>query len=145
VTRPAFLVLSLALTGCEPAAESAEPPFAPPPHSVSLESQRPQALLTGTIERGRQRYEIFCKPCHGKDGGGDGTVVHAGFPAPPSFHEPDIVLDPEAVVEVITRGKGTMMPMAERISPADRLAIARYVQTLRSESPDRVGAGENLQ
>jgi mono/diheme cytochrome c family protein len=82
--------------------------------------------------RGEERYDIFCAPCHGFAGDGDGMVVQRGFPAPPSFHdEPRLNLTTGQIVEVISHGTGRMLPMAERIPPPDRWAIAAYVKALQ--------------
>ena len=96
-------------------------------------SAAPQPLFTREVlARGEERYDIFCAPCHGFAGDGDGMVVERGFPAPPSFHaEPQRDLAVERIVEVIGEGRGRMLPMAERISPSDRFAIAAYVQALQ--------------
>ena len=89
------------------------------------------------LERGAERYAIFCTPCHGADGHGDGRVVQRGFPPPPPFRaERAGARSPEHVVHVITHGVGAMYPMAERVPPSDRWAIAAYVQGLASRRKD---------
>ena len=109
---------------------------AQPPHSVPQPfpgEDAPAPLLTPEVlARGQERYEIFCTPCHGFAGDGDGMVVQRGFPAPPSFHtEPQVDLPSRRIVDVITNGWGRMLPMAERIPPSDRWAIAAYVKALQ--------------
>ncbi|HUE46544.1 MAG TPA: cytochrome c [Aestuariivirgaceae bacterium] len=109
---------------------------AQPPHSVPQpvpHGDAPEPLLTrDLLARGQTRYEIFCTPCHGFAGDGDGMVVQRGFPAPPSFHtEVRRDMAPERIVSAITNGFGRMLPMAERIPPADRWAIAAYVKALQ--------------
>jgi mono/diheme cytochrome c family protein len=106
------------------------------PHSVPQPlpgSDPPEPLFTREVmTRGGERYEIFCTPCHGPGGHGDGIVVRHGFPAPPSFHtgrQSDLTA--EQIVEVITSGRGKMLPMAERIPVSDRWAIAAYVKALQ--------------
>ncbi|MEX0618963.1 MAG: cytochrome c [Pseudohongiellaceae bacterium] len=85
-----------------------------------------------TLIRGRERYAIFCVPCHGASGYGNGPGVLHGFPEPPSFHEPRLVEVEEAYfVEVITEGYGVMYSYAERIPPSDRWAIAVYIRSLQ--------------
>lgn len=92
----------------------------------------PPALTPALIERGQERYGIFCSVCHGAGGDGDGKVVQRGFPPPPSFHEPRLVAAPPAyVVDVITHGHGIMYSYADRVAPADRWAIAAYVKALQ--------------
>lgn len=80
------------------------------------------------LEAGRHRYAVFCTPCHGTDGAGNGPVVRRGFPRPLPFGTQ--ALDAAQIVEVITHGKGAMYPFAERIAPVDRWAIAHHVRRL---------------
>jgi mono/diheme cytochrome c family protein len=92
----------------------------------------PFALDRNDMERGRERYEIYCAPCHGELGDGLGMVVKRGFPRPPSFHDPRIVsMPPGYYVDVITRGLGRMLPYADRVKPEDRWRIAAYVRALQ--------------
>ena len=81
------------------------------------------------LARGQERYRIFCAPCHAESGDGLGRVIQRGFPQPPAFGPQD---DPRRTVAVIARGYGTMYPFADRIDPADRWAIAAYVEALKA-------------
>jgi len=84
------------------------------------------------IERGRQRYEIFCSPCHGFTGQGDGMIVLRGFKQPPTYHSDRLRGTPPGYfVDVITNGFGTMYSYASRVEPADRWAIAAYIRVLQ--------------
>ena len=84
------------------------------------------------LQQGREGFETFCSPCHGRTGRGDGMVVRHGFPAPPSFHSDRLRAAPRAyVVEVITSGLGRMPSYADRVEPDERWAIAAYVQALQ--------------
>ncbi|MBX6311344.1 MAG: cytochrome c [Isosphaeraceae bacterium] len=97
------------------------------------------------LERGRDRYMIYCSPCHGALGDGRGMIVARGFPPPPPFYGklpktekgPVSVYDDlrEAPVghffEVITNGHGIMYSYASRISPEDRWKIAAYIRALQ--------------
>jgi mono/diheme cytochrome c family protein len=111
---------------------------APPPGSIAREdytadvlTQKPPMSLA-LVERGRQRFNIFCSECHGPTGEGDGMVVQRGFPHPPSFHEPRLIAAPDAhFVDVITNGHGVMYSYADRVPPADRWAIAAYIRALQ--------------
>jgi mono/diheme cytochrome c family protein len=111
---------------------------APPSGSVAREDyttdvlrQKPPMTLA-LVERGRQRFNVFCSECHGPAGDGDGMVVQRGFPHPPSFHEPRLVAAPDAhFVDVITNGHGAMYSYADRVPPADRWAIAAYIRALQ--------------
>ena len=84
------------------------------------------------LERGQQRYGIFCTPCHGLTGEGDGIVVTRGFPSPPSYLDPRLVAAPDRhFYDVVTRGYGAMYPYAARVGPADRWAIVAYIRALQ--------------
>lgn len=87
-----------------------------------------QAFLT----RGQQRFNIYCSPCHGKTGYGDGMVVQRGFKAPPSYHIDRLRNQPSGYYyDVITNGYGTMVSYASRIPVDDRWAIVAYVRALQ--------------
>jgi mono/diheme cytochrome c family protein len=92
----------------------------------------PEAVTRAMLERGRQRYQIFCTPCHGGVGDGDGVIVRRGFSKPPSFHEDRLRKEPPGhFFSVITHGHGAMTSYAARIAPVDRWAIAAYVRALQ--------------
>jgi mono/diheme cytochrome c family protein len=94
-------------------------------------AERP-ALTEELLRRGRERYDIFCSPCHGRLGDGTGMVAGRYVPQPPSFHSERLRGVPDTyIVEVITNGYGRMYPYATRVPPADRWAIAAYVRTLQ--------------
>jgi mono/diheme cytochrome c family protein len=110
----------------------------PPPGTVAREqdvgdllAERPPMTLA-LVERGRERFNIFCSECHGYGGDGDGMVVQRGFPRPPSLRDPRLVAAPDAhFVDVITHGHGVMYSYADRVPPADRWAIAAYIRALQ--------------
>lgn len=84
------------------------------------------------LDRGRERYDIYCAPCHSPVGDGDGIVVRRGFPRPKSFHTDDQrALSDEQIVATIVAGKGAMRPMAGRIDADDRAAIVDYLRALQ--------------
>lgn len=92
----------------------------------------PPALTPALLDRGEERYGIYCAVCHGASGDGDGKVVKRGYPAPPSYREPRLVAAPPAyIVDVITNGHGIMYSYADRVEPSDRWAIAAYVKALQ--------------
>ena len=97
---------------------------------------RPE-LTPGLIARGRVVYDRVCALCHGRTGRGDGIIVARGFPAPPSLHAQRLrAMAPSYVVEVITNGYGVMYPYANRVEPADRWAVAAYIQALQRLGAD---------
>jgi mono/diheme cytochrome c family protein len=92
----------------------------------------PLPVTRAFVERGGQRYAIYCAECHGADGYGQGIVVRRGFPAPPSFHGPRERAEPAGrLFEVITGGQGVMYGYGDRIVPADRWAIVAYIRALQ--------------
>jgi mono/diheme cytochrome c family protein len=93
---------------------------------------QPPEVTAALLRRGQDRYRIFCSPCHGLAGDGDGMIVARGFPRPPSFHEPRLrAAQAKHIVDVITDGYGVMYPYAGRVKPRDRWAIAAYVRALQ--------------
>jgi mono/diheme cytochrome c family protein len=85
-----------------------------------------------TLARGRERYDIYCAPCHGRAGYGDGMVVQRGFPAPPSYHDDRLRNAPDThLLDVIANGYGVMYPYGDRVDEADRLAIVAYIRALQ--------------
>ncbi len=130
--RRIALVLGLASLAAAAAAQSPNSAPHSVPQPVPL-GDAPEPLMTQELlARGQGRYEIFCTPCHGFAGDGDGMVVQRGFPTPPSFHtDARLGMAPERILSAITNGFGRMLPMAERIPPADRWAIAAYVKALQ--------------
>ena len=84
------------------------------------------------LERGRERYNIFCSPCHARTGNGDGIIVQRGFTKPPSLHEQRLrEAPPGHFFHVITNGYGVMYSYSSRISTADRWAIIAYIRALQ--------------
>jgi len=85
-----------------------------------------------TIERGQQRYNIYCSPCHDRVGNGDGMVVRRGLRRPPSYHIDRLRQAPPGYFyDVITNGFGAMQDYAAQISVRDRWAIVAYVRALQ--------------
>ncbi len=82
--------------------------------------------------RGQERFNIFCSPCHGRAGMGDGMIVRRGFRRPPTFHQDRLRTAPVGqLFDVITNGFGAMPDYATQIPPADRWAIVAYVRALQ--------------
>jgi mono/diheme cytochrome c family protein len=84
------------------------------------------------LKRGRERYGIYCTPCHGQSGQGDGLVVQRGFRRPPTFHADRLRTQPDGYLyDVITNGFGTMPDYAAQVTPRDRWAIVAYLRALQ--------------
>jgi mono/diheme cytochrome c family protein len=84
------------------------------------------------LERGQERYNIYCSPCHSRSGDGRGMIVQRGFPSPPSFHEERLLDAPAGhFFNVISNGYGAMYSYASRVSVADRWAIVAYIRALQ--------------
>jgi len=84
------------------------------------------------LERGRERFDIFCSPCHGRVADGQGMIVKRGFSAPPSLHLDRLREAPVGhFYDVITHGHGAMYSYASRVPPRDRWAIAAYIRALQ--------------
>jgi len=109
-------------------------PAALPPGTVEFESAPASAppVTLALLERGQERYRIYCTPCHSELGDGQGMIVKRGFPAPPSYHIERLREAPaQHFYDVITDGYGVMYSFAERVQPADRWAIAAYIRALQ--------------
>ncbi|MGH7767147.1 MAG: c-type cytochrome [Candidatus Binatia bacterium] len=92
----------------------------------------PFALTREILARGRERYDIFCAPCHDRLGNGRGMIVRRGYRAPPSYHSDRLREAPVGhFFDVATRGLGAMPDYAEQITPGDRWAIAAYIRALQ--------------
>src|SRR5207253_6084586 len=84
------------------------------------------------MARGRERFDIFCSPCHGRTGEGDGMVVRRGYRRPPSFADERLRQSPAGhFFDVITNGFGAMPDYAAQIRAADRWAIVAYIRALQ--------------
>jgi cytochrome c553 len=99
---------------------------------TNLVTEFPFPVTRQVLERGRERFDIYCSVCHGRTGEGNGMIPQRGFPVPPSY---DIDRLREAPVghfyDVMTRGYGVMYSYASRVEPADRWAIAAYIRVLQ--------------
>ena len=104
------------------------------------------ALSAALLARGRERFGIFCQPCHGAGGDGNGIVVQRGMPRPTSYHDDRLrTAEDQYFFDVITNGHGAMYSYAARVPPADRWAIVAYIRALqlsRHASLDDVPADE---
>lgn len=92
----------------------------------------PVTVTAELLDRGRTQFQVFCSPCHGRTGRGDGMVVQRGFKAPPSYHIGRLRQMPIGYFyDVIANGFGAMADYAAQVPPGDRWAIAAYVRALQ--------------
>ena len=146
----ATVVLGIALAACDnmanqpkrlpfelPYGARANWPILPPPGIVAHDEAptAPPPITLALLERGQQRFDIYCAPCHGRTGDGHGMIVQRGFPPPPAY---DIERLREAPVQhfydVVTNGYGAMYSYAARVAPADRWAITAYIRALQASA-----------
>lgn len=140
--RTIAMIAFLALFGCSDMSDQRKqkayrPLVSPlsPPTGVVAFGARPETAPPVTIallERGKERYGIFCVPCHDEAGEGRGIIVQRGFPPPPSYHTKRLRdAPPKHFYDVITDGFGAMYSYASRVPPNDRWAIAAYIKALQ--------------
>jgi mono/diheme cytochrome c family protein len=147
--RPPIAVVSLAiaLAACDnmadqpkrlpyelPYGAEANWPALPPLHIVARD-EKPALVPPVTmalLERGQQRFDIYCAPCHSKVGDGHGMIVERGFPQPPSYYVARLRDAPnQHFYDVIADGYGAMYSYADRVGPEDRWAIIAYIRALQ--------------
>jgi mono/diheme cytochrome c family protein len=149
-SAPLLLAAALALGGCDKMANQPKrlpyeayrgetPAIAdalPPAHIVARDYRpppKPPPVTAALLARGQQRFDIYCAPCHGRVGDGNGVVVQRGFPHPPSYHTDRLRQAPnQHFYEVITDGYGAMYSYADRVAPEDRWAIVAYIRALQA-------------
>jgi len=109
----------------------------------------PFPVTKEVIERGHDRFNVYCTPCHGRLGNGEGMIVQRGFRKPPSYHIDRLRQVPNGYIfGVISEGFGAMQDYAAQIPPRDRWAIVAYVRALQlsqNATPNDVPAGERAQ
>jgi mono/diheme cytochrome c family protein len=92
----------------------------------------PFPVTEEVLQRGRQRFDIYCAPCHSRLGDGNGMVPQRGFRHPPSYHDERLRKAPLGYFfDVITNGFGAMPDYAEQIAPRDRWCIVAYIRALQ--------------
>jgi hypothetical protein len=109
----------------------------------------PFPVTKEVLQRGRERYDIYCSPCHSQVGDGNGFIPSRGFARkPPSFHDPRLQKAPLGYFyDVITNGFGIMPDYASQIPPRDRWNIVAYIRALQlSQNATRadVPAGQTI-
>ncbi len=92
----------------------------------------PFPVTADVMARGRERFDIFCAPCHGRTGRGDGMVVKRGYRPPPSYHLDRLRSAPVGhFFDVITNGFGAMADYRDQVPVRDRWAIIAYIRALQ--------------
>ncbi|WP_442755389.1 c-type cytochrome [Methylocystis sp. JAN1] len=148
------LVVMVLLAGCDdmsvqPKQKNYSPfvgPAETPAGVAGFREAAPSAppVTLALLERGQERYRIFCTPCHSELGDGHGMVVRRGFPSPPSYHSAALREQPPLYFyNVITNGQGDMYSFASRAPPNDRWAIVAYIKALQrsqNATPDDLAA-----
>jgi len=99
----------------------------------------PMTVDRSLFERGRERFGIFCSPCHGKAGDGGGMIVERGLRRPASYHVDRLREAPDGYLfDVITNGFGAMPSYASRVEARDRWAIVAWVRVLQLSQAARL-------
>jgi len=99
----------------------------------------PAAVDARLLQRGRERFDIWCSPCHDRTGSGRGAVVERGYPQPPAFTDPRLIAAPDAhFYRVIARGLGKMPPYGALVPPSDRRAILAWIRVLQRSQHARL-------
>jgi len=92
----------------------------------------PMPVTATVMARGQERFNVFCSPCHGRTGEGNGMIVQRGFRRPPSYHEQRLRDAPAGYFfDVMTNGFGAMQDYSAQVPVADRWAIAAYIRALQ--------------
>jgi len=101
-------------------------------HGNTFGNELPFPLTAEVMDRGQQRYNIYCAPCHARVGDGNGMIVQRGFKHPPSFHQERLRNAPIGYFyDIMSNGLGAMPDYASQTKPADRWAIAAYIRALQ--------------
>jgi len=107
-------------------------PLATARHNGALLQDIPIPVNRELLNRGQERFNIYCSVCHGRTGEGNGMVVERGYRRPPSYHTDRLRGLPVGhLFEVITNGYGVMPSYAKQVSVTDRWAIAAYIRALQ--------------
>ena len=92
----------------------------------------PFPVTREVMDRGRERFNVYCTPCHDRTGSGNGMVVQRGYKHPPSYHTDQVrQLANGFIFDVITHGFGAMPDYSAQVSPSDRWAIVAYIRALQ--------------
>ena len=107
----------------------------------------PLPVSEALINRGEERYRVFCIVCHGPEGNGDGMIVRRGYSKPPSYNTDQLRNAPVGhFYDVVTNGWGRMNGYAAQVPVADRWAIVAYIRTLQAaNNPDVINPNNTQQ
>ena len=98
----------------------------------SLIAKMPVKVTSELIHRGQERFNIYCSPCHGRTGDGQGIMVTRGYLPPPTYHQDRLRNAPDGYIfDVISNGIRNMPSYKEQIPVSDRWAIVSYVRALQ--------------
>ncbi len=90
------------------------------------------ALTMALLARGENRFNIYCSPCHGRAGYGDGMIVRRGFSTPPDFHTDSLrAKSDKELISAISQGFGSMPDYASELHPIDQWAVVAYIRALQ--------------
>lgn len=97
-----------------------------------IATEFPMPVTKEVVDRGEERFNVYCSPCHGRTGLGDGMIVQRGFRKPPSYHEERLRTAPVGYFfDVMTNGFGAMQDYSSQVTVPDRWAIAAYIRALQ--------------
>ncbi len=92
----------------------------------------PFPVTMEVLERGQERYNIYCTPCHSRVGNGEGMIVQRGYRPAGNYHMPRLLAAPLGhFFNVMTNGYGAMPDYAAQLTPADRWAVVAYIKALQ--------------
>jgi mono/diheme cytochrome c family protein len=103
-------------------------------HGAAFGNELPawMPMTAALLDRGEQRFNIYCSPCHARLGDGNGMIVQRGYKHPPSFHQDRLRNAPVGYFfDIMSNGLGAMPDYSSQIKPADRWAIAAYIRALQ--------------
>ena len=101
-------------------------------NTLPLNTPAPFPITAADLRRGQQEFTIYCTPCHGQLGDGDGMIPQRGFLHPPTYHSDRLRNAPDAYFyNVITFGIGAMYPYSDRVAPDDRWRVIAYIRALQ--------------
>ncbi|MBV9678633.1 MAG: cytochrome c [Acidobacteriaceae bacterium] len=92
----------------------------------------PEPVSAALLQRGRDRFDIYCSPCHGRTGDGNGMIHQRGFWIPSNLHTERLrAVPPGYLFQVISNGYGAMPDYRDQVAPHDRWAIVAYLRALQ--------------